>query len=156
MHFARSITTVMYMNLKMWAIGESAFVSIFVNKGPKRCFLFGSAQSSKKYWWWANQSIWLLQKKKKEERRNKDPPKLTNLSKYLDSFDTLIKLFLKMLKFSPKKFFYLFIEEQNFAKENEESIWIFRNIQNFQHEIFKFNWWTWVWSRPCTIWYSAF
>jgi hypothetical protein len=28
----------MYMNLKMWAIGESAFVSIFVNKGPKRCF----------------------------------------------------------------------------------------------------------------------
>jgi len=42
-------------------------------------------------------------KKKQEERRNKDPPKLTNLSKYLDSFDTLIKLFLKMLKFSPKK-----------------------------------------------------
>jgi hypothetical protein len=63
----------------------------------------------------------------------------------------LIKLFLKMLKFSPKKFFYSFIEEQNFVKENEESIWIFRNIQNFQHEIFKFNWWTWVWSRPCTI-----
>ncbi len=60
---------------------------------------------------------------KQEERRNKDPPKLTNLSKYLDSFDTLIKLFLKMLKFSPKKILFLkTIEEQNVVKENEESI----------------------------------
>ncbi len=85
--------------------------------------LFGSAQSSQKILMMGQSINMAPSKKKKEERRNKDPPKLTNLSKYLDSFDTLIKLFLKMLKFSPKKILFLkTIEEQNVVKENEESI----------------------------------